>query len=532
MNHRLVVIALVGLVLVTHSRAQGTGGAVTLTLYEAIQLALANNYALQIARLETEGADSQVLSAISAALPDITASSGYTRNLKEANPFVGSAAGNLFSGFDALGWLRYNEVARTDMDPSTVPIGLDEYFFRQRAGLAAAGIVPQPSDDNPFAVANQFHNIVSFTQPILAAATVKGLKAALLLREVEEQRFERQKQVVVDVARRAFYRTLLAQEQSAVAVQSVARTRRTLEETYTRVSEGVAPKAVRLSTEVQLANLETRAAQLQNQALDAMDNLKFTIGMPITQPVRLVGSLDVKEIGVYLTVSKEEAFRDALSRRPDMEQARIMYEFRETALRAAELNRLPRINAVANLSYTGRVPDARTFVISDPDNPFSFSTGHNDFLSRSYWQTAVNVGLTLSWTIFDGFAQSAARQNLQMEISRARLQLLQLRQSVQMEIATALRNLESAREQIMRQDRNVENAELNYSFAKARLTEGVATPLEERNASDQLDQSRINYIQAVHDFLVARSAYETAVGIVLPSQTEFRMTSAETYPDN
>ncbi len=528
---RLIVVALAGLVPVTHSQAQDPDP-VPLTLDEAVQLGLANNYVLQAVRLEVEGAANQVRSAISAALPDITATSGYTRNLKEANPFAGSAAGNFFSGFDALGWLRYNEITRTDDDPGTMPIGLDEFYFRQGAGLAAAGIVPQAASDNPFAVANQFLNTINFSQPIVDAATLKGLQAARLVVDAEGRRLERQEQLIVDEVRRAYYRTLLAGEQSAVAAQSVIRTRQTLAEISKRVSHGVAPKAMRLSTEVQLANLETRAVQMQNLTLEAMDRLKYTIGMPVTQPVRLIGTLEVDDIGAYLTVSEGDASDDALERRPDLDQARLMYEIQQAALRIAELDRLPRVNAFANFSYSGRVPDSRTYVISDPDDPFKFSTGHNDFLSRSYWQSSVNVGITLSWTIFDGFARSAQRQSRRVELSRAQLQVLQMRQGVRMEVATALRNLESAREQILRQSRNVENAELNYSVAQARLAEGLAAPLEERAASDQLDQSRINYIQAIHDFLVARSAYETAVGIPLPSHTDLRMTSAATYPDS
>ena len=104
--------------------------------------------------------------------------------------------------------------------------------------------------------------------------------------------------------------------------------------------------------------------------------------------------------------------------------------------------------------------------------------------------------------------------------------MTQLSQGVRMEVAAAMRALATAREQMASQGRNVENAELNYTFASRRLAEGVATPLEERDASDQLDQSRINYLQAAHDYLVARSAYETAVGVPLEYQTDIRLTNA------
>ena len=65
---------------------------------------------------------------------------------------------------------------------------------------------------------------------------------------------------------------------------------------------------------------------------------------------------------------------------------------------------------------------------------------------------------------------------------------------------------------MLSQEKNVERAELNFEYAEARLKEGVATPLEVREASNQLDQSRLGHLQAVHDYLVAQSAYETSIG--------------------
>ena len=116
-------------------------------------------------------------------------------------------------------------------------------------------------------------------------------------------------------------------------------------------------------------------------------------------------------------------------------------------------------------------------------------------------------------------------QQRQLDVERAELEYTQLAQSVQLEVELALRNLETARQQILSQERNVGRAELNYEHAHARLREGVATQLEERDASDQLDQSRLNYLQAVHDYLVARSTYETALGTPLARQADMKLTT-------
>jgi hypothetical protein len=50
-----------------------------------------------------------------------------------------------------------------------------------------------------------------------------------------------------------------------------------------------------------------------------------------------------------------------------------------------------------------------------------------------------------------------------------------------------------------------------------------------REASRQLDQSRLNYLQAVRDYLSAKSAFEAAIGqpAGVPDGTSFQTVSLE-----
>ena len=70
----------------------------------------------------------------------------------------------------------------------------------------------------------------------------------------------------------------------------------------------------------------------------------------------------------------------------------------------------------------------------------------------------------------------------------------------------------------------MERAELSYEYASARLREGVASPLDEREASELLDQSRLSYLQAVFDYNVALSRLETATGAVEPIAKDHSLT--------
>ena len=496
---------------------------ITLTLEEAIQIALLNSYAIKSAELDLDNARAQIQIGIGTVLPNVVASSGYTRNLKTANPFAGSSAGTLFNSFGYVGWLAYNEDARTDDDPATMVLTFDEYSDRIEDGLDAAGL-SLDTGDNPFAVANQFQNSISLSQTVFDADKFTSLSSLKHLRISLQNALDRQEQLVVNEVRQAFYQSLLLKEQVQVAMQSVERTRRTAREAAKLVAHGVAPKAQRLSAEVQLANLETQLIQTQTQAEAALANLKFILGIPVDQRVRLSGQLDADLSAPYLTVSETNAFEQAARMRPDLRQLEALRDIAKVSLMASRGSRLPTLDAVANFSYVGSVPSNRTFGRVDSDDPFTFTQVVNRFFSTAYWQPAISVGFNLRWSLFEGFSRRGRIRHQRTQLNRADLTLRQATQGVKLEVGNALRSLQAAQSLILSQQKNVANAELSYSYAKTRLSEGVGTPLEERDASAQLDQSRINYLQAVYNFLVAQSTFETAAGIPLASQHDFRFT--------
>lgn len=498
--------------------------AIALTLTDAIEIALVSNHELRSTRLNVDNARAQIREAWGEVMPQVNVTSSYTRNIKSANPFAGSDAGGLFQSLGFIDWLAYNERARTDDDPSTMPISFDEFGDRRSSGLSDAGIV-MGGDDNPFAVPNQFMSGVTVEQTLYSGSAFAAIKAAERYRNLNHLAVTRAEQMLVDDVRRAYYQALLAESQASVNAQSVSRTRATMEEVGRRVSQGVAPKFQRLSAEVQLANLETAYVQAVNAAASAKDNLKLILGVPISQEIQLRSDLSVDNLARYTSVSTEDAVTVAYRNRPDLVQADLVVQLRDIDRKIVRAQYLPTVSAFANFNYTGTVPDNRSSIISDADDPFKFGRRTNSFFSGSYWQPSINGGFRLSWNLFNGFQTSSQIQQRQVALDQSRLDREQLDQAVQLEVEAALRNLRAAQQRILSQEQNVSRAELNYEFAQARLGEGVASALEEREASEQLDQSRLNYLQAVHDYLVAQSAFETAVGVPMGEDAGSQWTS-------
>ncbi len=526
---RLVIFIAILLFTVSQPQAQDSDP-LRISLGEAIEIALVNNYALQTSRLTEKDARLQIAAAIGVAFPSVEGASSYTRNIKEANPFAGSSAGDIFSGFAFVDWLGFNETARTDGSSLTNPITFAEFAERQHRGMEAAGITPTEPDDNPFSIPNQFFNSVTITQKILDAPNwarvlhPDGYKAAL---KRVARVAERQEQIVIGQVREAFYGALLAEEEVRVASQSIERTRTSRNETALRVSRGILPKMDRLTMDVQLANQETSLVQAQTRASNSLDQLKYLLGLPAEQEIALNGTLEIHETSPYLYASAADAFSSALKERPDLVEANLAQKFALNELRANKLSRFPTLDVFANLSYSGRVPDNRMFTVTSPLNPFSFSEGTNTYFSTAYWQSAVSVGVNLRWTILDGFQRKRTIQRAEVAARQAGVNLEQMNASARMEIEMALRSLDTAFHQIGSQETNVANAELNYQYTLARSSEGVANTLQVRAASEQLDTSKLNYLRAVHSFLIAQSTLEVAMGIPIAKQTDIQLATAD-----
>ena len=490
-------------------------GALRLSLAEAIEIAVERAYAVRLAGVDVATARAQVREAYGSLYPRLDASSSYTRNVVQANPFAGSSAGNIFGGLGAIGWLQYNESARTDGDPATAPITLDEYNRRVSAGQAAIGYNPA-SSSNPFGTDNQIVNALSLSQPLYSGTAFAAVRGARSLVAIQDAAREQRLDETIHQTRTAYYAALLAEEQATVQRASVERSRRTSSDAALLVAQGVRPKLERLNAEVDLANAETSLVTSEARAESARDQLLLTIGLPVGAPVVLEGRLDEPPAALFLTGGLAGAA--ALDLRPDVQQAQIAVRLNQVQRDITKAAMYPSLSLFADLSYVGNVPDDRTSIFTpDPNDPFTFQESSAGFFSDAYFQPAVSVGLRLNWTLFDGFQTRYRVQQNQLAIDAAEIQLEQARNAASLEVAAALRDLSSARRRLQAQRQTVGTAETAFLFASERLEEGVASQADVRISSQNLDLARLNYLQAVYDALVARSNYERATGTIAPA---------------
>lgn len=495
-----------------------TGGGsdtLTLTLDEAVRLALEKNFGLQDVKLDQETADQEVREAWGNVYPQVNATANYTRNIITAPPFAGSGAGDLFSDLGAIGWLQYNEQQRQQGGET---ITYEEFLELQRQGYEESGITPPSSDDDPFTVDNQFVASLGITQTLFNGSAFAAITGAEKYRKLSEDAVHRERQMLIDEVRRAYFSALLAEQQVDVLSSSVDRLQKTAEDVRRTTEQGLASRYEKLSAEVELVNLETELIEAENQAELAKKNINLILDLDVSRPISLSGDLTMAAMQPIGNITLDEAIDIAMENRPDLQQAEGFIEVNEINERINRSSYRPIVNAFANIDYIGRVPDDRTIIRShpdDPENPFRFDSQTRSFFNDSYWNPNVSAGINISWNLFSGFQNRARVERSRIQTRKSELQYEQLSSAIRVEVDQALKNLRTAERRIESQKRNIEQAQVNYDFARTRLEEGVGNNLEERQASTLLDQSRLSYLAAVHDYLTAVSNMEVVLGTSL-----------------
>ena len=326
-----------------------------------------------------------------------------------------------------------------------------------------------------------------------------ALRTARLTRD---QALLQHQAVVADTllaVRKAYYGTLLAEQQIKVRVASVELLQKELDDTTRRYDAGTVPRFNVLRAEVEVANAKPRLSRVRNEWRIAKNNLANLLGLnlPATVwediPLRLTDRLEVESYSIELPA----AIAQALARRPEL-----------GALRKAEgLTRESIVNAKA-----GYKPSVQIYGGYGWRNS-SFS----DDLATDVrgW----NAGAQLSWNIFDGRQAQGKVMQAKAEHEKTRVELDNTGRLIELEVRTAYSSFIEAREVLDATQKVVEQGEEALRLAKSRYDAGTGTQLDVLNAETSLTEARTTKNGALHDYLVARVTLERAIGQDVPVTT-------------
>jgi len=336
-----------------------------------------------------------------------------------------------------------------------------------------------------FSRAYQF--TVNFSLPVYAGGRlVSGYKTSNYNLLATRESIRQTRQETVLNVKKAFYGYLLAKSFVDVAEEGVA----LAEKHYTNVKNlynvGMASKFDLLRSEVQLANLKPSLIRARNGLRTAAFALKMLLGLDLAQDVEFKGELTFQAVEVNVDAD----IAQALAHRPELQQ------FQYQKLMASEM---------VKMNMGGYLP---TVAIGGAYNYWA-----NTFnFSKRNWESFYQINLVLNIPLFNGFLNSSKVGESKAVLKQMEYNQKGLIETVKFEVQEAIQALRQARESLLSQEKNIEQAREAVRIAELNYAEGLATTLDVSSVQAALSQAKTNQVQALYDYAVALAQLEKSIG--------------------
>ena len=431
----------------------------TMSLDEAIAYALTNSMEVQLSQINIADAQEQIVERRALGIPQLSASGSY----------------------------QYFIDIPTQILPDFISPAVYGVLFQE-------GVLPQgevPSGGTQPAQFGTTHNItgqIDLSALIFDGSYLVGLKAAKEYRKYVQEQLQATNGDLRARVVEAYMAGLIIQENVATLDNNIENLGKVLNETQALYKEGFVEQLDVDRLELSLTNLKTERENLQRQLEIALNALKFTIGMPVSEGLAISDNMD----------NILASFDNELLTQQVTYQQRAEYRVAQIGLDLNELN--------VDLYRAGYLPSLAAF------GSYQQSYLTND-LSEGEWFPTTVVGLQLNVPIFDGLQKKAQIERARLGLEQARVQSKQLEQVIDLEVSNARAAFVSARERVENQKRSLELAQRIYETTQIKYKEGVGSSLEITQAEQSLYETQSNYNAALYDLLVAKAGLEKAIGL-------------------
>jgi len=329
---------------------------------------------------------------------------------------------------------------------------------------------------------------LSFTLPLFTGGRLtSGYNQARYNLLSSQERVRQTSQETVFNVKRGFYTYLVAKELVKVSEEALSLAEGLLQKVKNMSEVGMASRLDLLRAEVRVSNLKPSVIQARNNVAVAELSLKTLLGLDLAQPVEVVGELAYKPFEVNL----EESLFKALANRPELSQANFQKKM------AAEMEKIARAGGLPTLAVSGN---------------YNYWADVFNFKDKN-WQNFYSFNLVLSIPIFNGFmtpARVAEAKAMFREIEQTEKGLMN---GIKFEVESAVLNMSQAKESLLSQEKNVEEARESVRVAELSYTEGLVTILDVSSAQVALSEARINYLRAIYDYDISLAQLEKAMGM-------------------
>jgi outer membrane protein TolC len=330
---------------------------------------------------------------------------------------------------------------------------------------------------------------LSARQTIFNSTVIIGVGAAHVYSEVARELYQAKKLETISSVRKAYYGVLLASEARNLMRANLKNAEENLQNVRTMSKQGLVSEYDELRATVGVENLRPEVIRVENGYALAVDALKSTMGLDASEEIVVDGTLQFQQVPEDRVVTALDQVKETNA---GLKALRLQVDVNQAFLNVERSNYLPMVSAFGNLQYQAA------------KNTFNIST--NDFFRSS------QVGLSLSFSLFQGFQTNARVDQAKVEVRKTEEQVANLENILRTAAHSLVLQLKQSQQRIEAQGKTVEQAERGYRIATTRFLSGAGTQLEVNDAQLALTQAKVNRIQAVYDYLVASADFDRTLG--------------------
>ena len=362
-----------------------------------------------------------------------------------------------------------------------------------------------------FGADNTINNTASLSLPLYAPTVYETLKMNRTQMEQAVESARSSKINLTNEVKKGYYNILLAEQSLSVLKESEKSIAETVANTEKMYEQGLASEYDLLSAQVQLSNLRPNIVQTENSIKAAKLLFKMYLGLPADSDFVLEGSLDDFADEVALAIIPTDSVD--LSNNTDLRSLEFQRKLLEHQLRMTNASRLPTVAAFSTFMYSGN-DNSMNFgeIIGGSMGGMGGGSSAPTTKKEWWWQKPLSAGISISIPLFSGGRNLNKAHEIRNTLRQLSLQRDYLAESVNVQVESAFNNIMTAKEKMTSNEITVRQASKAYEIAQVRYNAGTGTILELNSSELSLTQAKLNYSQAIYDFLAARADYEKIIG--------------------
>jgi outer membrane protein TolC len=229
-----------------------------------------------------------------------------------------------------------------------------------------------------------------------------------------------------------------------------------------------------LRGEVNVGNAKPAVLRFTREVRDALSQLNVLMGRQPQEALKLAGELKPLQIP---NLDAGRLVGLALEQRTDLRQIALQRDMIETTRKIVQAQNKPGLYYMGNMGLA------------------SLEEGELFEEDSEEWM----VGLSFSWTLFDGFETREKMKGLYLSMESVDQMALAAADQARLEVETGVHAVEVATEMLKAMEGNVQTAEEALRIAEDNYEVGLTTSLDVMEAQAGLAKAKMEFVQAVYE---------------------------------